>query len=396
MMSENESRELLFFLGEVPDPRHSRGIRYRLADLLLMCIYAVLAGHSEGTEIAYYVELNLEYFRELLGIEKAPSHDTFSRVMRFTDFEELSSGLGKWLRSRFPDICERNGGLKILHVDGKADRAASEKSKGEKPVYHLNAMYEGESIGVEVKRVGEKENEISCLPDYLKMFNLKDTIVTMDAIGCNNTVIKAIQEGGGNYAVPVKENQKRLMKAINREIGKLEESGEIRELDKAEKLSKEHGRLETVRMRMIDNTAFLYEELGMDSFYGSIARIGIMDKKVCREKEGKEEVTESRTIIITDVESMGVEDMLKIKAAHWNIEMQHWLLDVQLREDAKTARKGNATTNGAIIRRLCMMVRKHDKKLSEKPMKRFLMANEHDIRRIESLLFEAVVNDNEE
>ncbi len=394
MMSENEGRELLFILEEVPDPRHSRGIRYQFADLLLMCIYAVLAGHSESTEIEYYVELNFEYFRELLGIERTPSHDTFSRVMRFTDFEELSAGLGRWLRERFPDICERHEGLRILHVDGKAGRAASGKSKGEKPIYHLNAMYEGESIGVEVKRVGEKENEISRLPEYLKMFDLKDTIVTIDAIGCNNTVIKAIQKGGGNYVVPVKENQKRLLQTINREIERLETTGEIKELDKAEKISKEHGRLETVSMRMIDNTAFLYEELGMDSFYGSIARIGIMDKKVCREKEGKEEMTESRAIIITDVESMSVENMLKIKAAHWNIEMQHWLLDIQLREDAKTARKGNAPTNGAILRRLCMMVRKHDKELSEKPMKRFLMANEHDIRRIENLLFEAAASEN--
>ncbi len=63
--------------------------------------------------------------------------------MRFTDFEELSAGLGRWLREHFPDICEHHEGLKILHVDGKAGRATSEKSKGEKPVYHLNAMYEG-------------------------------------------------------------------------------------------------------------------------------------------------------------------------------------------------------------------------------------------------------------
>lgn len=390
MMSENESKELIFFLEQVPDPRCRRGIRYRFADLLLMCIYAVLAGHSEATEIEYYVELNFEYFRELLGIGETPSHDTFSRVMRFADFEKLSDSLGEWLRERFPDICERNVGLKILHVDGKASRAASEKSKGEKPVYHLNAMYEGESIGVTVKRVGEKGNEITCLPEYLEKFDLKDTIVTIDAIGCNNTVIKAIQKGGGNYVVPVKENQKRLLQTINKEIERLETTGEIKELDKAEKISKEHGRKESVCMRMIDNTAFIYEELGVESFYGSIARIGIMDKKVSTERDGKEETTENRVIIITDVESMSVENMLKIKAAHWNIEMQHWLLDIQLREDAKTARRDNAVTNGAILRRMCMAVRKYDEKLSEKPMKRFLMANEHDIKRIEGLLFGAV------
>jgi len=148
-------------------------------------------------------------------------------------------------------------------------------------------------------------------------------------------------------------------------------------------------------MRMIDDTAFLYEELGMDSFYGSIARIGIMDKKVCREKEGKEEMAGNRAVIITDVEC-GKHECGKYvkKSGSLEYRMQHWLLDIQLREDVKTARRGNATKNGAILRRLRMMVRKLDKELSEKPMKRFLMANEHDIRRIENLLFEAVASEN--
>lgn len=386
-MSDEEKRELRYFLEQVPDPRCVRGVRYRFADLLLMSIYAVLAGHSEATEIAYYVELNRSYFKELLGCVTVPSHDTFSRMLRLVNFEELSVSLGGWLRERFPEICERNSGMKILHVDGKAVRGASEKSKGEGPLYHLNAMYEGESIGVVVKRVGEKENEITCLPEYLGKFHLEDTIVTIDAMGCNKTVIDAIRNGGGNYVVPVKENQKRLYVAIQEKIEKLESEGGLEDLDKAEKLTKEHGRIETICMRMIEDTSFLYEKLGLESFYGSIARIGILDKKVTMLKDGEEETKKSRSIVITDLEEMSVENLLKIKAAHWNIEMQHWLLDMQLREDGKTARKENAVTNGSILRRLCLMVRKHDEKLSGKPLKRFLMANEHDIKRIEELLF---------
>ena len=213
----DETGKLLEILKEIPDPRYARGVRYRFSDLLLMCIYAVLAGHSDAVEIAYYVEINFKYFKELLGIETAPSHDTFSRVLRFTDFEALSTSLGRWLRENFPELYEKYRDKKILHIDGKAVRAASEKSKGEKPIYHLNAMYEGESIGVEIKRVGKKENEISCLPEYLKQFNLSDTVVTMDAMGCNRTVIEAVQGGGGNYVLPVKENQKNLYETIKEE-----------------------------------------------------------------------------------------------------------------------------------------------------------------------------------
>lgn len=386
----DDCRDLMEVLEEVPDPRSARGVRYRFSHLLLMCVYAVLAGHSASVEIAYYAELNFEYFRELLKIEKIPSHDTFSRVLRFTDFEKLSVSLGEWLKENFPTVYEKYQDRKVLHIDGKAVRAASEKSKGEKPVYHLNAMYEGESIGVMVKRVGDKENEISCLPDYLGVFELSNTVITMDAMGCNQTVIKAIKKGGGNYVLPVKENQKKLLAVINEEIKKLAEDKKWDGLDCTETLHKEHGRIEKVVFRMLSDTGFLYERLGLESFYGTIARIGIMDKTTEMIKDGEEIKTTNRSIYITDVEEITVEMMQKIRAAHWNIEIQHWLLDIQLKEDQQTARKDDAVTNGTILRRFCMMVKKQDEELSGKPMKRFLMANEHDPNRIERLLFKSV------
>lgn len=130
-----EKKDLMEILETVPDPRAARGVRYHFSHLFLMCIYAVLVGHSVAVEIAYYVELNFDYFRELLKIERIPSHDTFSRVLRFTDFEALSISLGEWLKGNFPEVYEKYKDKKVLHIDGKAVRAASERSKGEKPVY---------------------------------------------------------------------------------------------------------------------------------------------------------------------------------------------------------------------------------------------------------------------
>ena len=230
-MRYDEEKELIFLLEQIEDPRHARGIRYRFADLLLICIYAVLAGHSEGSDIAFYAELNFEYFKEKTQMKRVPSHDTFSRLLRMVSFEKLSFSLGAWLKEMFPEICERYKDMKILRVDGKAVRAASEKGKGEKPRYLLNAMYEGESIGLKVKEVGEKENEISCLPEYLKLFELNKTIVTIDAMGCNQTVIQAIVDRGGSYVIPVKENQKRLLRTIEEELERLKQKGKYEKLD---------------------------------------------------------------------------------------------------------------------------------------------------------------------
>lgn len=390
---KDETEELMELLEEVPDPRSARGVRYPFSHLLLMCIYAVLAGHSAAIEIAYYVELNFDYFQKLLNIEKIPSHDTFSRVLRYTDFHALSGSLGEWLRGNFPEVYEKYQDKKALHIDGKAVRGASEKSKGEKPIYHLNAMYEGGAVGVEIERVGEKDNEISCLPEYLKQFNLSNTIVTMDAMGCNQTVIKAIEKGGGNYVLPVKENQKKLFGIINEEIEKLKKEKAWETLDSTECLQKGHGRIEKVEFRLMSDTSFVYEKLGLKSFYGTIARIGVMEKTVEMKKEGEDVKTKSRSIFITDVEEITAEVMQKIRASHWNIEMQHWVLDIQLKEDQQTARKDDAVTNGAILRRFCMELKRRDVELSAKPMKRFLMANEHDPVRIENLLFKNVAQE---
>lgn len=381
-------RELLEILKGIPDPREKRGVRYRYADLLLICIYAVLAGYSEGTEIEFYANLNREYFKELLGIEKAPSHDTFSRIMRLTDFDKLSEGLGDWLREQYPDISERIEGKKILHIDGKAVRAAAEKSRGEKPVYVINAMYEGESIGVAAERIGEKENEITKIPEFLERFNLQETIVTVDAIGGCRRVIEAIEKGGGSYVIPVKENQPGFLRTIKERVKELEESGEIKELDFAENVNKGHGRIEKYRLTMIKNTGFVYEKMGAESYLNTVSGIGIIDKRVTEKVRGKEEIKESRTYVITNLEGIDAETLLKIKRSHWNIEAQHWVLDVQLKEDGKTARKGNAVPTAATLRRFCLAVRKHDIEYSGKPAKRFFMANNHDIARIGKLLFE--------
>lgn len=387
MTYDENVRDLVVILSDITDPRDKRGVRYRFVDLLLPCIYAVLAGYSEGTEIAFYVNLNFEYFKGITKLEQVPSHDTFGRVKQLLNYEKLAKSLGTWLVDAYPATYKKYEDKKVLHIDGKAIRAASGKSKGETPKYVLNSMYEGGSVGVEIQPVGDKGNEISCLPEYLGTFELKDTIVTIDAIGCNHTVIKTILDGGGDYVVPVKDNQKKLNRVIQEEIARLETEGKFKDLDRAEKLTKEHGRIEKMKASMISDTSFIYEKLGVKSFYGSIARIGVLDKEATKMGNEEAEPTKTRQIVITSLEMISIENLMNIKQAHWNIEMQHWLLDIQLNEDRMTARKENAMYNGGVLRRFCLVLREHDKEYADRPLKYFLMANRNDIKRIEKLLF---------
>lgn len=387
-LASDDADNLINVLSKIPDPRHARGIRYRFSDLLLMCIYSVLADYSKPVEVQMYVSLNFDYFHTKIGLKNVPSHDTFDRILRLTDFTALSICLDEWLRINYPQIYALYADKKVLHMDGKTITSAYEKSEGKKPAYYMNAMYEGGSVGLQIMPVNEKENEITCLPEYMDIFKLDNTIVTVDGIGCNPRVIGAINTRGGNYLVPLKNNQPKLRECALNRINELEQNGEWKKLPSTSISEKNHGRIESTTFTMIEDMAFIKERLGLTSFYGTIGKIGVMDKKVITKKNGKDVETNARSLFITDLEKVSVSDLLKIRRSHWHIEAQHWILDVELREDDCVARRDNARPNGAILRRFCMAV----KTLAgiKNSYDLFIMATRNSIYYIEDLLFNKI------
>ena len=393
MNSNNEEiNELYIILSKIEDPRKKRGIRYKLCDLILLLIYGVLAGMKEGVEVEFYVQEHFEYFKKIIGLKSVPSHDTFSRILRMLDFENLATVLGEWLNTYYPEQIKYFNGLKVLHIDGKAVKAATKKSEGEKPVYLMNAQYEGGSISLYTNKIGDKENEITYIPKFLDNFNIKDTIVTIDAIGCNQTIIDYITNKGGSFVIPVKENQKKLYKAIEDEENRLKKENKFDELDQASKSVKEHGRCEIYRSTMITDTSFIYNEFKNKSFYGEIARIGVIEKKTIRKEQGEYKETKKTSYVITNLETISIENLQAIKLSHWNIEAQHWLLDVVLNEDRLTAREGNATINASILKRFCMRIKSQSTEFKDRPLKRMFVSGCINPDKISKILFIDIAN----
>ena len=389
MNLENETGNLREILETIPDPRKSRGVRYKYSDLILMIIYAVLSGFTTGIDIEFYVEDNYEYFKKMIDLKHVPSHDTFSRILRMTNFEELAKALSSWLVKYYPETYKKYQDMKILHIDGKASRAASEKSKGENPIYLLNAMYEGGSISVYSKKVGSKTNELGELPDFLDQFQLENTIVTIDAIGTNEKIINKIIEKKGNYLFQVKDNQLNLKRTIEEEIERLEKTNKFKDLDTTTIEQNQHGRYEKITTTMIKNTEFIYKKLGLKSFYGTIAHVAVYDKVTKRLIDGKEQVSKTRALLITSLEQLSVENIQNIKLSHWNIEAHHWILDIQLNEDKSTARRDNSVENTSALKKFCLWLKKQDKDIDQSrvTVKRFNYLNASNIERISKLLF---------
>jgi len=351
------STRLYDALREIPDYRDPRGVRYKLADLHFMMICAILCGMRNAVEIVEYISYRIDDFKKILDVKSVPSHDTISRVYIHTDWTYLTKHLQDWLECNYPEKSRLYQGRRVYHIDGKAIRASADKGNGEKAPYQLNFQEEGKSIGIRSLSISEKENEIRRIPDMLDFLDLADAIVTIDAIGCQRKIMKKILSKGGHFMIPIKDNQTALLESVQSEKNRLILTGKWEGLPSFRLQKLEHGRCETYSLRIIENTEFLLDEFGADDEFMSIARIGVIEKtsvdKITKEKT----VTES--YIATDLCDIEPENFLGIKLSHWNIEAQHWILDVQLDEDRQRQRLGNSKTNSTAFRRFLMALAKN-------------------------------------
>lgn len=340
----------------IPDYRHPKGTIYRLADLHFMMICAILCGMSDAVEIVEYISWKFDDFHKLLGIGRVPSHDTISRVYIHTDWTYLTKHLHEWLEKNYPTESRLYQRMRVIHIDGKAIRSSANRGAGEKPPYQLNYMEEGKTIGIRSLPIREKENEIIRIPELLDFLDISGAIVTIDAIGCQRAIMKRILSKGGHFMFPVKENQQRLLEAIKAECRRLEAMDRWAGLPKCRLSRIDHGRAEEYRLTVIEDTSFLLGEFGTGDAFMDIGRIGVIEKTAVHKQSGRRETVTS--YVVTDLCSLEPESFLGIKLSHWNIEAEHWKLDVQLDEDHTRQRLGNSRTNSTAFRRLMLALAK--------------------------------------
>lgn len=366
--------DLKNMLENVQDPRAKRGIRHKLSDVILIMLCATLCGYDNSTDIAMFGEEHRDHFDEFFGIKKIPSHDTISRILRMLDFTMLSELFSNFLQLFYPSTYTKYANKTVTHVDGKAVKAAANKCEGQMVTYMLNSYVEGSSISLESMGIGDKENEISMIPEYLDFLGVKNSIITIDAIGCNSTIINDILNRGCNFFLIVKENQKKLLNVINEQITELEKNKHFNDLPSYSTLDKNHGRIEEIKATLIKDTQFIFDS-NVKRVFNNIGTICVIDKKTTKKENGEFKQSETRTICITDLTTLTAKEMLEIKLSHWNIEASHRILDVQYREDDSTSRKGNAILNLSLLRKFGMRMHKSSEEFCDKLIKRMFMRN---------------------
>ena len=313
-----------------------------LSDILIMiglCTY--LTGGTDYVDMHLFAkERGSELGDMLLLPNGAPSDDTFRRVFERIKPEELEHCLTSYGKSILDDLSEKQ-----LVIDGKKQCGTSPTSRGNKGLYILNAWVSENCFCIAQKKVEDKSNEITAIPEILSDIDIENAVVSIDAMGTQRDIAGLIVQNKGHYLLAVKENQRSLYEDI--ECAFKMNPG----MDVSEEVDAGHGRIETRKCSILPASDYLMDET-LEAWNGlsTIIRIEAV-------RELKDKTTRETRYYISDETETKAAYYAALVRGHWSIENQlHWHMDITFREDACRARKGFASQNLSVLRKVALHI----------------------------------------
>ncbi len=305
----------------------------------------MICGADNWNEMENYAHSKEAFLRSFLDLPNGiPSHDTFNRVFSNIDSEQFETCFIEWV-STLADLQPRE----IIAIDGETIKGA--KSGGKKsPVHMVSAWANENNLVLRQVKVSNKSNEITAIPKLLEVLALKDTVVTIDAMGCQTNIAKEIIKKDADYILAVKGNQEQLYQDIKDEFRFAKNVS----VDLLESL--DHGRIETRKCSIITNFQFI-ENTDKWKNLKTIIRI-----ESIREFKNSEKPKEQAVRYYISSLKAEPQDFQKAIRSHWNIENKlHWTLDVAFSEDASRKRANNASQNFSILNKIALNLLKNEK-----------------------------------
>ncbi|MFA7117710.1 MAG: ISAs1 family transposase [Sphaerochaetaceae bacterium] len=381
-------KKILKLFGDVPDCRVQGRITYRLNEIILMLFLATLAGSESCLGAQDFWGANDGLYRRLFGKEAIPSHDTFRRILGLIRSDELNSLLVNILLNS--DSAIRKAlklpapQKKIVSVDGKQLRGTGRKADTVEEIKDLQILnvYEQDSqTCLFSEAIESKTNEIPHAQEILSRMNLKDTVVTFDAMHMQTKTIGIIAEAGGDYVGGLKGNQGKASE-FARALFIQENLEKLKGIDGCYHMTSEisHNQLEQRSFYLYPLTAS--EKKGLFSDWRKVHALLCMAKTMRHNITGKE--TDEVRYYLTSLRDIG--DAAHCIRAHWNIENGlHWNLDTVFREDYLALSDRTAALNQSILNKACLSLYKKmsdliggTQKISRKRLRRIFGWNFND------------------
>jgi len=350
--------KLLKYLDMVTDNRQEKKVRHKMSDIIALVFFAMLANADEWIAIEIFGKEHEQFLRRYLELPNGiPSHDTIQRVFAMVSPEFLQGYQKRWNETLNTDEGEKI--KKILAIDGKAQCGNGNKNQ---KANHIVSAVDENGFCLGEKRVDEKSNEITAIPELLDDLNIQGHIITTDAMGTQTEIVKKIRTKRADYVLALKGNQGRLYENVKLYFA---DADLLSNCAYTKTVEKARGGIEKREYWQTEDIAWLPQRKA----WTGLKSIAMTRNTITKDGEETSETRYFISSLLLDVKEIG-----RAIRRHWMVESYHWHLDVTFREDDNHTIEKQAAFNLNMLRKLAINVLKiyeTGKKSLSLKMKRF-------------------------
>jgi len=350
MMSMSVDASLLTHFSSLEGLRRAATIEHQLIDIVAIAICAVVCGAESWTDLEEYGKAKQAWLGTFLSLPNGiPSHDTFARVLARLEPQQMQECFLSWIRA----VSQLTLG-EVVAIDGKELRHSYDQATGKRAIAMVSAWASTNRLVLGQRKVDEKSNEITAIPQLLQVLALSGCTVTIDAMGCQKEIANAIVDRGADYVLALKANQPSLYEDVQwlfEQAGATNFQGVAHDFQQT--INKGHGRIEIRRCWTLKELDYLVQK---PHWRGLASLAMVQSERRCKGK------VEQQTRYYISSLTTGAKSILQAVRSHWGIETSlHWVLDVAFDEDDCRIRKDYAPQNFSLLRQIALNLLSQEK-----------------------------------